>query len=311
MSNADEFNTAFARALGSPTLLASAVVSNDNAQALPSHSTTSGAIVSALRAADTPSRVRLTGNGTLVLDMDDPPGGGEVTGLIIRLTNWLAANMGAGSAHLLVLGLEGLADAYSDFILVSGANGGNSGTDTFVVVGSWTRTEISSLNIGFDISSGDMTSVLEVDQLEVIPILAGVGMSPVVVGPILATLSEAKIASSVGGVDTPLTVFQNTANSFQWRLVNGEGDAIDLSGHSFEFVAFDARTGNIVFSTTSPSDNITTMVGESEVEDTVQYTTDPEDLATAAVLEYTFRDLTLDNVFGSGSFAIKRAPRPT
>lgn len=129
-----------------------------------------------------------------------------------------------------------------------------------------------------------------------------------VVGPVIASVETLRIASSTGGIDRPLSVFQNTTNSFQWQLVDGQNQPLSIGGHGFEFVVH-KKDGTIVFSTTAPDTQISTLDGGSGTVDTAQYATDPADLATPGVYYYKFRDTTLNVVFGSGQFAILVAPQ--
>lgn len=170
----------------------------------------------------------------------------------------------------------------------------------------FTKTVTLVTGVTFTAEAGDNLSVM-------FPPPAAV----VVVAPVVSIYQSVALASTVGGLERALVVFQNTKSTFQWQITDGSGEALHVASDTIQFVVYDKTTGeqlfkvdgvDIAFDRSDPS-------GAPAVYDLIQVTVPSASLADDSVDAdlYTYKlwDITLETIHGSGDFLVKSALRPS
>ena len=163
--------------------------------------------------------------------------------------------------------------------------------------------------VQYEWDSGEATPLYYTDKIQATPS----DVANIVVQPFQAEIAELAIASSVGGVDRPLKVFQNSSVAIAWTVVNGSGARYDMAGHGFSFVVH-SKLGVTVFAIDSTAEAAQFSLQSSEsdaVMDIISVTLDPEDLVADVVGTHHYKmwDLTADVVLGTGILGIHHAPQ--
>ena len=133
------------------------------------------------------------------------------------------------------------------------------------------------------------------------------GSSAVVIGPVAATVNDVAIATSSGGVDYPLSIYQHAEGVYIFQIVDSDDDPVSVSGNTIKFIIFDKDNA-------IKSSNSTVVIGRSDptgaptVYDQVTVTVPITNTATADNYYYVLRDITLKAAYAGGLYTIKDAP---
>lgn len=134
-------------------------------------------------------------------------------------------------------------------------------------------------------------------------------------GVLTVTASVAQVATTAGGVVKAISQFQNTKNTFTWRVVNAAGVGVNLaspSTHTIEFKVHD-RDGDTEIFDVRGSDVVLSEFDSPGVFDVISVTVQSAKVPSSllpGVYHYKLWDLTSEFVYGSGDYVLLRAPRP-
>jgi hypothetical protein len=131
---------------------------------------------------------------------------------------------------------------------------------------------------------------------------AGSGVS-LTVTPVTATVDQQTFTTQ-GGSIIDFEAAQHTSAALPFTVVDGDGEAVDLSGKTLQFVVFDSN-GAVQWYLETGGSGIVVSGDDNNVASVTYSSTNT---ASDGRFKYVFRNTTDDTVYASGEFRIKLAP---
>ena len=148
--------------------------------------------------------------------------------------------------------------------------------------------------------SGDVFAQLPTNfgslQITTEGVVSATAGGTITITPVVATVSAGQV---VGG---DVTIYQFTAPSYSWPLVDSAGNAVNVSGHDLRFIAYNPGTGVKAF-------ELSTEISVGGVDGNEVTVAFPDTVTQAAqTYHYAIRDMDDDLIYAKGTLEIEQVP---